>query len=117
MPHWLEPTCFIDLSARADMGFPRSESSFVAVLGLHSTPGYFRVRVSRVHPSSSFYGQESVARPSFASPILVRLLNPREPVSTYDASNIPFLRSHDSQLAGVTASDLRFTHIPARFPD
>jgi hypothetical protein len=23
------------------MGFPRSESSFVAVLGLHSTPGYF----------------------------------------------------------------------------
>jgi hypothetical protein len=117
MPHWLEPTCFIDLSARADMGFPRSESSFVAVLGLHSTPGYFRVRVSRVHPSSSFYGQESVARPSFASPILVRLLNPREPVPLDDASNMHSLRSHNSQLAGVAASDLPFTRITARSTD
>jgi hypothetical protein len=105
MPHWLEPTCFVDLSARADMGFPRSESSFVAVLGLHSTPGYFRVRVSRANPTSSFYGQESVARPSFAGTILVRLLNPREPVPVNDASTMHSLRSHNSQLAGVAASD------------
>jgi hypothetical protein len=99
------------------MGFPRSESSFVAVLGLRSTPGYFRVRVSRVNPDSSFYGQESVTHPSFASTILVRLLNPREPVPIDDASNMQSLRSHNSQLAGVAASDLPLTRITARSTD
>jgi hypothetical protein len=49
--------------------------------------------------------------------LLVRLLNPREPVLVYDASIIPSLRSHNSQLAGITASDLQLTYIPARFPD
>jgi hypothetical protein len=43
--HWLEPTGILGVSSsyytRANQGFPRSESSFVAALGLHSTPGYF----------------------------------------------------------------------------
>jgi hypothetical protein len=47
MWHWLEPTCFLDLSARACMGFPRSEESFVAVLGLCYTPDYFWMIVSQ----------------------------------------------------------------------
>jgi len=34
-----------------------------------------------------------------------------------DASNAHFFRGHDSQLAGVAASDLRLTHITPRFMD
>jgi hypothetical protein len=34
-----------------------------------------------------------------------------------DASDIPFLRSHSSQLAEFTASDLQCTHITARFTE
>jgi len=42
--HWVEPTRIIEVSptchTRADQEFPRSESSFVAVLGRYYTPGY-----------------------------------------------------------------------------
>jgi len=48
MRHWLEPTCFIDLSTRTCMGFPRSEESFVAVLGLCCTPSYLWMIVSQL---------------------------------------------------------------------
>src|SRR5262249_42278284 len=85
-------------------GFLRSESSFVAVLGLHSTPGYLRVRVSRVIPASSFYERESVARPSFASTILVRLLNPSEPVPSNDASVMHSIRSLVREYLAISAS-------------
>jgi len=100
------------------MGLSRSESSFVAVLGWYFTPGYFSCEHESQSQLTRLCGWVGLAiHPSFTCPLLVRLLNPREPVSFHDASNIPFLRSHDSQLAGVTASDWRFTHIPARFPD
>ena len=120
--HWLEPTRIIEVSpshpTRAHQGFPRSESLFVAALGLHSTPGYFSCESrssDRDDPPLLDSGQKTIHLSPV--PILVRPLNPRRPVWPHDASNIPFLRSHDSQLAGIATSDLQRTHIPARFGD
>ena len=39
------------------------------------------------------------------------------PVHLNDASNIPSLRSHGSQLAGIAAWDSQRTHITARLTD
>jgi hypothetical protein len=99
------------------MGFPRSEPSFVAALGLHSTPGYFRMRMGRVSRRPIFCGWVIRAHPPFTITFLVRPIHPRGPVQLNDASNMHSLRSHGSQLAGVVTSDLQRTHIPARFPD
>ncbi len=103
---------------RAYQGFPRSGSSFVAALGWYSTPGYLRVRASPPQRGLAFCERRrKIAHPS-PFPFWIRPINPRwGPAQRYDASNIPFLRSHDSQLAGVTASDLRLTRVLARFPD
>ena len=119
--HWLEPTRIIEVSCtsdtRASQEFPRSEPSFVTALGWYFTPGYFSCESRssyRDDPPLLDSGHKTIHLSPI--PILVRPLNPRRPVWPHDASNIPFLRSHSSQLAGIASSDLRHTYIPARFP-
>ena len=60
-------------------GFPRSESSFVAALGWYCTPGYFLCE-DEVYSQLVFLRMKSRAHSPFTDTILVRLINPREPV-------------------------------------
>ena len=99
------------------MGFPRSEESFVAVLGLCYTPDYFWMIVSQ-------YPKTAHLRESDIQPLTFRLtrFGPGFAIRVSlscsdDASNTHSFRGHDSQLAEVAAADLRFIHITPRFTD
>jgi len=80
---------------RAIQEFPRSESLFVAVLGWYSTPGYFlcehepHEKIAHLSPCPFWTWPPHPRSPkTFSRPLLF-----------HDASDIPFSRSHDSQLA------------------
>jgi len=99
------------------MGFLRSEESFVAALGLCYTPSYLRVILSQ-HTQTAHLCESQYKTLTFRSVRFGPGFSIRVSLScSYDASNAHFLRSRDSQLAEVTASDLRLIHITPRFHD
>jgi hypothetical protein len=91
-------------------GSPVPSHRLSLFLGLHSTPDYFLCE------SESIYEQLAIVTGyTSRSPFIVSILDQAsqsvQPVVSNDASNMHSLRSHDSQLAGVAASDLQLTHI------
>jgi len=100
---------------RACSQFPRSEESFVAALGLHYTPGYLVCENELRQNQLTLSGLPRQVPIFHRPPFWVRPIVPRlGPLLSHDASNMHFLRSHSSQLAGVAASDLPF--IPHSHP-
>ena len=95
---------------RANQEFPRSESSFVAVLGWYSTPGYLLCEHEPIIEGLIFDERVKPIRSSFHPTHLG--LGPIRVVGLayhHDASDIPFLRSHGSQKASIAAADLQLT--------